>query len=121
MKRAHFTLGAVMILAFAANGASAESWKRIKTKEAFVAAMEGKVFEWGGTGTARLSSDGTTSGKLPDASAYSGNCVWNYQRYCRNIKLANGSETGTDCARVDAAGNKIRIKFKSRESILTAK
>lgn len=83
--------------------------------------MQGKVFSWGGTGTATLKGDGTTRGKLPNGQAYAGNWIWDKKRYCRNITLANGTQTGTDCGRIDIAGDKIRIKFKDRETILTPK
>ena len=115
---------AALAMTFAtATVAEAQSWKRINSEAEFVAALEGKVYAWGkdNAGTATLDANGTTSGKLPDGRSYAGNWVWDNKRYCRNIKFSDGGETGTACASVEMAGNKVRLRFKGRDVVMTQK
>ena len=106
-----------------ANVVEAQSWKRIKSEADFVAALEGKVYAWGkdNAGTATLEANGTTSGTLPDGRSYAGNWVWDNNRYCRNIKFSDGTETGTACAKVEKAGNQVRLRFKGRDVVMSEK
>lgn len=127
-----FTEGKVMLIKTAAfmaltatlvstGAVQAQSWKRIKSEADFTAAMVGKVFLWGegNAGTATLDANGTTKGKLPDGRTYAGNWVWNKNRYCRNIKISDGNETGTSCAKVEKAGDQVRLRFKGRDVVLS--
>ena len=106
-----------------ANVVEAQSWKRVKSEADFVAALEGKVFAWGegNAGTATLEANGTTRGTLADGRSYAGNWAWNNNRYCRNIRLSDGTETGTACAEVEKSGNQVRLRFDGRDVVMTQK
>lgn len=85
----------------------AQSWKNVGSKDAFVAAVQGKTLTSNG-GSAKINADGTTTGALANGQKYAGKWVWDNGRYCRNLRIGN-KDTGTLCAKIDVAGNQIRF------------
>ena len=105
-----------------ATSATAQSWSRIKTRDAFVAAVVGKTLSTGNW-KAKINADGTGSGKT-DRGKYVLNWVWDKGRYCRNFKFAKqDNPSGTICARISIAGDQVRFQNVSgdkRVSVWTA-
>ncbi|WP_425045120.1 hypothetical protein [Primorskyibacter sp. S87] len=94
-----------------ATEATAENWKRIKTEADFMNIVVGKSLS-GDFGKAKIKANGTGSGKTTRGQ-YKINWVWDNGRYCRNFRFGNKEPTGTICAHIDVAGNKVQFSNTS--------
>ncbi len=86
---------------------AAEDWKRIKTESDFKSMVVGKSLS-GDLGTAKIKANGSGSGKTANGK-YKVNWVWDNGRYCRNFRFGDSEPTGTLCAHIDVAGDKVRF------------
>ena len=98
-----------VLITLITTGAFADSYKRIKFEADFRAQVVGKTITFDG-GTAVINADGTTNGTITGKGAYYGAWQWNNGYYCRNLVI-EGSETGTNCLKVETTGDMVRMTY----------
>ena len=98
---------ALVIASISAAPAFADKWKTIRTEADFRSQVVDKKVTWNGN-WGIINADGTAEGKLQKQGAYEGNWVWSGRFYCRNFVIG-GKATGTNCAKVEISGDKVRF------------
>ena len=97
-------------------------FKRIKTEAQFREIVVDKKI-YGDDGWAQAHSNGKLTGNYGGKNM-SGAWLWSGQLWCRNARLEDGPETGSDCQTWEVNGNQLRLtreKGKGRVSIYEIK
>lgn len=103
--KANLAVLAVAVLVASASAASA--WERITSEDEYRARVVGKTHvneagsRWVHHPDGRIT--GTWAGK-----PMVGRWQWHQGFWCRNVRVGNAAETGTDCQMIEIRGNQVR-------------
>lgn len=87
---------------------SAESFKQIKTKDAFVSAIAGKkLIDVNGAGHVTITKKGKLRGKFRKLRL-TGDWTWKGREFCRNVVWGK-EDRGTACQSVFVADRKVKF------------
>jgi len=107
MKITHIAAIGACLLSLAPLTANAGSFKQLKTKDDFLATVADKTLtaEWG---TMVIHSNGKVSGKVGKKKMV-GAWDWQGKYWCRNVRIGNQEEKGTDCQKLSVDGDKMQF------------
>ena len=114
MKIFHFAAVGACLLSLAPLTAIAGSFEQIKTKSEFLEVVADKTLtaDWGNM---VIHSNGKISGKAGKQKMVG---AWNWQGkyWCRNVRIGNQEESGTDCQKISVDGNQMQyLRNKGKE------
>jgi len=92
----------------AAASVSAQSWQRVTTEQQYRDRVVGRtiIFESGNSVVSH--PDGRVTGRW-GGQPMVGGWQWHQGFWCRNVRVGNSPETGTDCQRIELRGNQVRL------------
>ncbi len=100
-------IAACAAMVLAATSLPAAAWERITTEEAFLANVAGRTITTADGNTFTSHPDGRVTGQWA-GQTMTGRWEWHQGFWCRNVRLGNNPETGTDCQMVELRGDQVR-------------
>ena len=101
-------IGAFVLAAFAASGpVAAQSWQRITEENQFRNIIVGREIVTAEGNRFTSHPDGRITGQWAGQPMVGG-WQWHQGFWCRNVRVGNNPETGTDCQIVEIRGNEVR-------------
>ncbi|MGY6411949.1 MAG: hypothetical protein ACXIUV_13115 [Alkalilacustris sp.] len=83
------------------------AWERISTEDQFRATIADRTLTTTTGNTFSYQGDGRIVGTW-SGQPMAGRWEWHQGFFCRNVRLGNGPETGTDCQLLELRGNEVR-------------